>query len=269
MIMDDLFWRATIGAAALGAVAGPIGSFVLWRRMAFLGASIAEMALLGVALGLFIGIDPLLGVVATSLAAALLLARPWRFAPLGRSGFIPGDTLIGLIGHTGLALGFVLLAMLETVRADLLGYLFGDVLALSVSDIIWTAVLGAGALLVLALIWRTLLADTVSTDILAAEEGHAKCVWAQAVFLALVACLIAFGLRIVGALLIVALIIIPPAAARPFARSPEAMAGLAALSAPLGLTAAFAYDLPGGPSIVITAAVIFLLSSGTAALLRR
>jgi zinc transport system permease protein len=271
--MDELFWRAVLGASVLGAVAGPIGCFVLWRRMAYLGASIAEMALLGAALGLIARIDPLIGVLAVSLTAALLLARPWNFAPGARGGLIPSDTLIGLIGHAGLALGFIALAALETVRADLLGYLFGDVLALSDADIAAIAVLGAGALAVLAFIWRPLLADTVSTEIFAAERGAHWTARAQTMFLVLVAALISFGLKVVGALLIVALLIVPPAAARPFARTPEAMAILAALigaaSAPLGLFASFVYDFPAGPSIVLAATAIFLASSAAAHALRR
>src|SRR4029077_7774833 len=110
IMMDELFWRAVAGAAMLGAVAGPIGCFVLWRRMAYLGASIAEMALLGAALGLILRIDPLWGVLATSLTAALLLAHPWSASLAERSSLIPADTSIGLIGHAGLALGFIALS---------------------------------------------------------------------------------------------------------------------------------------------------------------
>jgi zinc transport system permease protein len=178
-----------------------------------------------------------------------------------------------LIGHAGLALGFIALSSLETVRADLLGYLFGDVLALSANDLLLIGVLGAAALAVLAMIWRALLADTISPEILAAERGAARGVRAQGIFLALVAGLIAFGLKVVGALLIVALIIVPPAAARPFARTPEAMAILAALigaaAAPLGLFTAFAYDLPAGPAIVLAATAIFILSSIASQMVRR
>jgi zinc transport system permease protein len=269
--IDAFFWRAVIGAGMLGLVAGPIGCFVLWRRMAYMGASIAEMALLGAALGLLLHISPLLGVLGVSLTVALLLARPWRVGVLGgansdpRGSLIPADTLIGLIGHAGLALGFVALAALETVRADLLGYLFGDVLALSNSDIAWIVAMGIVALGVLAMIWRPLLADTVSPEILAAEHGVAKTVRVQSIFLVLVAALIAFGLKIVGALLIVALLIIPPAAARPFANRPETMiwlsAAIGAASAPLGLSAAFATDIPAGPAIVLAAAALFVVSS--------
>jgi zinc transport system permease protein len=265
--MDELLWRAIVGAALLGLAAGPIGCFVLWRRMVYLGASIAEMALLGVALGLLAGVDPLLGVLLTSLAAALTLARPWRAratAPGREARYLPADTRIGLVGHAGLALGFVLLANMETVRADLLGYLFGDVLALSRQDVLLIAAVAAISLALLALIWRPLLGDTIGADIIAAEEG-ARGARAEAVFLLLVAALIAFGLKVVGALLVVALIVIPPAAARPFARTPEAMAVLAALigaaAAPLGLAAAYVVDAPAGPAIVLAAVVLFACSS--------
>ncbi len=280
--MDELFWRALAGAATLGAVAGAIGCFVLWRRMAYLGASIAHMALLGVALGLFFGISPLIGVLATSLIAALLLARAPASAAAGAQtgpagnpsgGLIPADTLIGLIGHAGLALGFIMLATLETVRADLLGYLFGDVLALNGDDLVQIALTGAAAIAILILIWRPLLADTVNPDIVAAEGGGKSAFYARGIFLALVAGLIAFGLKIVGALLIVALLVIPPAAARPFARTPEQMALFAAvfgaLAAPLGLWAAFAADVPAGPAIVLAAALLFVISAGAARLFQK
>jgi zinc transport system permease protein len=274
--MGELFWRAVIGAAALGLAAGPIGCFVLWRRMAYLGSSIAEMALLGVALGLILGISPLAGVLATSLVVALVLARPWArrgAQTLRERGFLPADTRIGLVGHAGLALGFVLLATMETVRADLLGYLFGDVLALSNTDVVTIVLVACAALAVLAGIWRRLLADTVNPDILAAEEGSAKGAIAETIFLVLIAVLIAFGLKVVGALLMVALLLIPPAAARVFARTPEAMAVMAALlgalAAPLGLFAAFAVDAPAGPAIVLAAVSLFALLTLAARLVRR
>ena len=180
IMMDELFWRAVAGAAMLGAVAGPIGCFVLWRRMAYLGASIAEMALLGAALGLLLRVDPLWGVLATSLTAALLLARPWSTSLATRSSLIPADTSIGLIGHAGLALGFIALSSLETVRADLLGYLFGDVLALSANDLMLIGVLGAAALAVLAMIWRRCSPTPSQSRDPAAEAGRRRGAGAQA-----------------------------------------------------------------------------------------
>ncbi len=253
--MDDFLWRAMIGTALLGAAAGPIGCFILWRRMAYMGESIAHMGLLGAALGILIGLQPVLGVALLAVIAALLLSR-------AGDSLIPSGTIIGIIGHVGLALGFVVLASMENVRADLLGYLFGDVLALSGNDVWAIAVMALVLLALTALIWKRLLAATLHRDI-ARAEGHYSAV-AETGFLILIAILVAIGLRVVGALLIVALVIIPPAAARPLAKTPQAMALLAALiaaiSAPLGLGAAFIIDIPAGPAIVLAAAFLFVLS---------
>jgi zinc transport system permease protein len=253
--MDDFLVRAGIGAGLLGAAAGPLGCFVLWRRMAYLGESIAHMGLLGAAIGLLIGISPLVGVSVLAVVAALVMAR-------AGDDLIPAGTFVGIVGHVGLALGFVLLASMETVRTDLLGYLFGDVLALSNGDLIGIGAAALGILGGTALFWRAWLSATVNGDI-ARAEGRASRV-ADIAFLVLVALLTAFGLRVVGALLIVALIIIPPAAARPFARTPEAMTTIAAvigaLAAPLGLSLAWWKDVPAGPAIVLAAAAMFALS---------
>jgi zinc transport system permease protein len=259
--MDDFLIRAVIGAALLGAAAGPLGCFVLWRRMAYLGESIAHMGLLGAGLGLLIGIAPIAGVAAVAVAAGLIMAR-------ASDRYIPSGTFIGLIGHIGLALGFIVLSTMETVRADLLGYLFGDVLSMSGADIAAVGIGGLAILGVLWLLWRPLLAITVSRDIAVAEARNTGLI--DIAFLVLVAGLVALALKIVGALLIVALLLIPPAAARPLAKTPETMALLAAaigaLSAPLGLAGAYVTDAPAGPSIVLAAAALFALTSTYAAL---
>jgi zinc transport system permease protein len=254
--MDDFLWRAMLGAGLLGAAAGPVGCFVLWRRMAYLGESVAHIGLLGAAIGLLTGVSPLLGVGVLAVAAALIMAR-------AGNGTIPAGTIVGIVGHVGLALGFVVLATMETVRTDLLGYLFGDVLALSNGDLIEIAGASIVVLLATAWFWQGWLIATVNGDIARAENRTNRL--ADVVFLILVAALVALGLRVVGALLIVALLIIPPAAARPLSRTPEAMAILAALigaaSAPLGLAAAYVRDIPAGPSIVLAAATIFAATS--------
>jgi zinc transport system permease protein len=262
--MDDFLWRAMAGTALLGAAAGPLGCFVLWRRMAYMGESIAHMGLLGAALGLVMGIQPLLGVALLAIAAALLLSR-------AKGTAIPAGTVIGIIGHAGLALGYVLLASMEDMRTDLIGYLFGDVLALSDNDVIAVAVISLVILALTASLWNRLLATTLSPDIARAEGRYSAL--AETGLLILIAVLVAIGLRVVGALLIVALIIIPPAAARPLARTPAAMAiiaaVLAALSAPAGLSAAYFADVPAGPAIVLAATLFFLLTGAWEMLRRR
>jgi len=262
--MDDFLWRAILGAALLGAAAGPLGCFVLWRRMAYLGESLAHMGLLGAALGLLIGVAPIAGVAAVAIVAGLIMAR-------ATDRYIPSGTFIGLVGHVGLALGFILLSTMETVRADLMGYLFGDVLALSPADIYVVAGGGLVILAALCLLWRPLLAVAVSRDIAIAEGRDTRL--ADLAFLVLVAGLVALALKVVGALLIVALLLIPPAAARPLARTPEGMAlmaaALGALSAPLGIAGAYVADAPAGPSIVLAAAALFVVTSMVAGLQRR
>ncbi|HTT98310.1 MAG TPA: metal ABC transporter permease [Rhizomicrobium sp.] len=254
--MDDFLYRATLGAAMLGAAAGPLGCFVLWRRMAYLGESVGHMGLLGTAIGLLLGVSPLIGVGVLAIVAALLMSR-------ADNGLIPAGSFVGIIGHAGLALGFILLATMETVRTDLLGYLFGDVLALSNMDLASIALAGAAIVLGTIFFWRGWLMMTVNPDIARAEGRTNR--FAEVAFLILVAILVAVGLRVVGALLIVALIIVPPAAARPLARTPEAMALIAALigaaSAPLGVAASYWKDIPTGPSIVLAAIAIFLATT--------
>jgi len=259
--MDDFLLRAIAGAALLGAACGPVGCFVLWRRMAYLGESIGHMGLLGASLGILIGVAPLLGVAALAIVAALVMSR-------ASDRLIPAGTFIGLVGHVGLAAGFILLAGMETVRADLLGYLFGDVLALSNEDVLSLAVACGIVVGVTVLLWRPMLASTVNAEIAKAESLTRPVV--EVVFLLMVAVLVSLGLKVVGALLIVALLLIPPAAARPFARTPEGMAlsalALGALSAPLGIGAAWFTDAPAGPMIVLAAAVLFGLAAGGAGL---
>jgi zinc transport system permease protein len=256
MPIDDFLWRAALGASLLAAACGPIGCFVLWRRLAYVGESVAHLGLLGAAVGLLIGVNVLIGTAALAIVAALVMAR-------AGDRMIPAGTFVGIIGHVGLALGFVVLATMETVRADLLGYLFGDVLALTSGDLFAIASVSLGVLAATALLWQPLLRSAAGGPIAAAEGRDNPFV--QTAFLVLIAILVAFGLKVVGALLIVALLIIPPAAARPFAKTPEGMAVLAALTgalaAPLGLAAAYLVDAPAGPCMVLAAGAIFAVTS--------
>lgn len=244
--MDDFLIRAALGAGLLGAAAGPVGCFVLWRRMAYVGESVSHIGLLGVAAGILIGISPLLGTAVLAVVAAFAMAG-------ARVPGIPADTHVGIIGHIGLALGYILLASMENVRADLLGYLFGDVLALSVRDIVQISVVGLAVLGMVIWLWKPFMRMVLAGDIAVAEGQSLRI--PQTVFLVLIALVVAFGLKVVGALMIVALLIIPPAAARIFSKSPQQMAVLAAvigaIAAPVGLTAAFFLDIPAGPAIVV------------------
>ena len=253
--MDDFLLRALLGGLGVALAAGPLGAFIVWRRMAYFGDTLAHSGLLGVALGAMLHLDPQLGVVLTCLLAALALVL------LQRQRELATDTLLGLLAHTTLSLGLVALAFLETLRVDLVGYLFGDILAITTTDLYWIWGGGLLALAALAGLWRPLLAITVHEE-LAQIEGVAVFP-VRLAFMLLIALVIAVAMKVVGMLLITALLIIPAAAARRFAHSPEGMAALASLvgaaAVGLGLWASLRWDTPAGPSVVVAATVLFAL----------
>ena len=255
-MMDDFVFRALVAGTGVALVAGPLGCFVVWRRMAYFGATLAHSALLGVALGLLFDTSVYLGIVAVSLALAfglVALERDRRFA---------SDTLLGILAHGALALGLVVVAFLGAVRIDLMAYLFGDILAVTVADIAWIYAGGAACLAGLAAIWRPLLSVTVQEDLARVEGVPVERI--RLVFMLSIALVIALAMKIVGVLLIVSLLIIPAATARRFAATPEQMAALAALIGVVavagGVFASLRLDTPTGPSIVVVATVLFFLS---------
>ncbi len=264
-MLDDFLLRAVLGGIGVALVAGPLGCFIVWRRMAYFGASLAHSALLGVALGFLLGIDPTLGIAAAAILLALLLVL------LERQQALPSDTLLGILAHAGLALGLVVLSFFETLRVDLMGYLFGDILAVSRSDLLWIYGGGILALGVLAAIWRPLLTATLHEE-LARAEGL-PVVQLRLALMLTVAIVIAIAMKIVGILLIISMLIIPAATARCFARTPEQMAAIAALagvlSVWLGLWGSLEADTPAGPSIVVATTVLFAAALALSRLLRR
>ena len=220
-MLDDFFSRAIVAGAGVAIVAGPLGCFIVWRRLAYFGDTLSHAALLGVALALLFEVNTTLAVFAVSVCVSLALLLLQRRATLS------ADALLGLLAHSALAVGLVALAFMTWVRVDLMGFLFGDILAITPIDI--TVIWGGGlfVLVVLAMIWKSLFAGTVNFE-LAQAEG-VKPERANVIFMLLMAAVIAISMKIVGVLLITALLIIPAAAARRFATGPEQMAILSAL----------------------------------------
>ncbi|HRY17002.1 MAG TPA: zinc ABC transporter permease subunit ZnuB [Candidatus Competibacteraceae bacterium] len=251
--MDDFLIRALLGGLGVALAAGPLGAFIVWRRMAYFGDTLAHSGLLGVVLGIALHINPELGVVTTCLTVAVVLVL------LQRQRWLAADTLLGILAHTSLSLGLVTLAFLETVRVDLISYLFGDILAISPTDLYWIWGGAMLALAVLAWLWRPLLAATVHEELAQVEGVPVFAV--RLAFMLLIAIVIAVAMKVAGILLITSLLIIPAAAARRFARSPEGMAalasGLGCVAVVAGLWASLRWDTPAGPSVVVAAAVLF------------
>lgn len=255
-MLDDFFVRALLAGIGVALTAGPLGCFIVWRRMAYFGDTLSHSALLGVAVALLFDVNVTLAVFAVSVLVALLLLALQKRATLS------ADSLLGLLAHSSLALGLVALAFMTWVRVDLSSYLFGDILAVAKSDIAVIWVGGIVVLAVLALVWRPLFAATVSRELAEAEGLRPD--RANLVYMVLMATVIALSMKIVGVLLITAMLIIPAAAARRLSSGPEQMAVFAALfgaaAVVAGLFGSLQWDTPAGPAIVVAALGLFVLS---------
>lgn len=254
-MLDDFLIRATIAGIGVALAAAPLGCFVVWRRMAYFGDATSHAAILGVALSLALSLSVFTGALAVALIMALSVSA------LSGKGYAM-DTLLGVMAHSALAIGLVAVSFLQGVRLDLMAYLFGDILAVSKSDL---AVIWIGAALVIALMtarWSALLTSTLNADLANASGINPR--REQLILTVCLAVVVAVAIKVVGVLLIVAMLIIPAAAARPLARTPESMAmiaaALGAFSAVLGLRISYIYDTPTGPSIVCASTALFVFA---------
>ena len=263
--MEPFLIRALAAGLGLAIVAAPLGCFVVWNRMAYFGETIAQAGLIGIALGLMLKLDLTIAVLVVAVLTAAILIL------LGRQRLLPLDSILGIVAHAALALGVIATALVKGPGIDLVGYLFGDILAVTAEDLWWVYLGGAAVLATLWWIWQPLLALAVHEE-LAAAEGVAR-ERTKAIFVVLLAVTVAVAMKVIGILLIVAFLIMPAAAARVFAGTPEQMALYATLIAVagvgLGLMLSFRIDVPGGPAIVLVLATVALGALATAGGRRR
>jgi zinc transport system permease protein len=259
ILSEPFFQRALIAGIGVALVAGPIGCFIVWRRMAYFGETLSHAGLLGVGFGLLFNVNITLGAVVSAILLALLLLA------LKRQRQIAVDTLLGILSHTALALGLVTVGLVTGAVTGHLDILFGDVLTVSSRDVLTVWI---GALLVLAVImylWRDLIAISVHEDLARAEGVNVP--WVELAFMLTMAAMTAFAMKIVGLLLITALTVIPAAAARRVSNSPETMAiwsGIFAIVAVVaGLFMSALWGTIAGPSVVLSASLIFVLTLAT------
>ena len=256
MNLDFLYFALTAGLG-IAMLAGPLGSLMVWQRMAYFGDTLAHGALLGVAIGLWLSLSNDLAVLLTCLGLAGLLIV------LQELHLLATDTLLGILSHTALALGLVALALIPGARVNMEGLLFGDLLAISKTEVITIWVLAGLVLAGLGYWWRQLVAVTVHEDLAQVEGVPVRRV--KTIQKLMLATVVAVGMKVAGVLLITALLIIPAASARRFSHNPEQMAILgsviAALAVLLGLTASWFLDTPAGPSIVLAGGVLFGVAS--------
>jgi len=263
-MLDDFLVRAALAGVGVALAAAPLGCFIVWRRMAYFGDATAHAAMLGVALSLTLSTPIFAGVLAISLLMAITIST------LSGRGYAM-DTLLGVMAHSALAVGLVCVSFLSGVRIHLTAYLFGDILAVGKTDL---AIIWGGALLVLALVgyrWSALLMATLNEDLAIANgiSPHRE----QLVLTISLAIVVAVAIKVVGVLLIAAMLIIPAATARRFSQTPEAMAIIAAIigasASVAGLSFSYHFDSPTGPTIVCVVAFLFVVLNAINGLTRR
>ena len=255
-MFDDFFIRALFAGIGVAFVTGPLGCFVIWRRLSYFGDTLAHSALLGVTIAYSLEFNIAFSVFITSSLIALILVQ------LQNKTNLPGDALLGLLAHSSLAVGLVVIGFLTFIRFDIMGLLFGDILAVTVDDLLIIGIGGPLILLILKLIWKSLFASTVNYEL--AEAEGLKPDRAKAIFTILMAGVIAISIKMVGLLLITGMLIIPAAMARNVSSSPQSMVifsilgGL--LSVMLGLFVSLEFNTSSGPSIIAAALFLFILS---------
>ena len=255
-MFDDFFIRALVAGLGVALVTGPLGCFIIWRRLSFFGDTLAHSALLGVTLAFSFDINIAFSVFIISSAIALILLK------LQKTTNLPGDALLGLLAHSSLAVGLVVIGFLSFIRFDIMGLLFGDILAVTENDLIIIWVGGAIILFVLKLIWKPLFASTVNYELAEAEGMKPERV--NAIFTILMAAIIAISIKMVGLLLITGMLIIPAAMARNISNNPKQMVLFSIiggmLSVVMGLFGSLEINTPSGPSIITAGLILFILS---------
>ena len=255
-MFDDFFTRALIAGVGIAIIVGPLGCLVIWRRLSYFGDTLSHSALLGVTLAYAFSINITLSVFIISSVVAILLIN------LQKRTKLAGDSLLGLLAHSTLAIGLVLIGFLSSIRFDLMGLLFGDILAVTTDDIALVWIGGIIILGILYFIWKSLFSATVNYDLAAAEGMKPEI--SNLIFTLLLAAVIALSIKMIGALLITGLLLIPAAIARNLSNSPKQMiiisvlAGIA--SVVIGLFTSLELNTSSGPSIIVVSLALFVLS---------
>ncbi len=248
--------RALIAGLVLAVLASMLGVFVLMRRMSFFSDAMAHASLLGVAISLLLVMNPVIGAVIGSLLVSLLIAF------LIRQRTLSADTIIGVVFSSSVALAIFLMSTFQRSPVDLTSLLFGDLLAVSTVDVVLALILFVLTAFFVKFYTKPMLIAGFHKDLAKLEYKRTELI--EALFLALLAFVIAVSLKMAGAILVSALIIIPAAAAQNMAKNIRQMflasVLIGAVSVVLGMYFSFVFDSPSGSTIVLVASMFFLLS---------
>ncbi|CRK85667.1 High-affinity zinc uptake system membrane protein ZnuB [Candidatus Providencia siddallii] len=240
----------------LSIAAGPLGSFIIWRHMSYFGDTLAHASLLGISLGLLLNINPFFTIIVVTLLLTFILVL------LEKNPEFTTDSMLGIIAHSSLSIGLVIISFMKNIRVELISYLFGDLLSVDYKDII---ILLIGVLINSILLffnWKSLLSVTINHELAFSDGINIQ--KNNLLLMLMIALTISISMKFVGALIITSLLIIPPSAARRFSNTPEQMSFIAILlgviSITTGLIFSAYYDTPVGPSVVICSTFLFIIS---------
>jgi zinc transport system permease protein len=249
---------ALIAGCLLAIPLGILGCFTLWQRMTFFGDAMGHAAISGVALGLLLNLSPEIGVLASSLVAVLILSQHQE------SSKLPLDTWLGMVSYGGLALGLVALSKNPTLQINPETILFGEIFATTSRDI--TLILGCALMttVICVIFWRSLLTLSINEDLAKTQTINVRLM--KAVLFTLMAITTAVAIKIIGGLMLPALLIFP-ASSSTSATTPERMVVrsivMAIIIFLLGFLASLFFDLPCGPSIVLVGVAVLITSKLT------
>jgi zinc transport system permease protein len=257
-ILQYEFMRNALIAALLASIAcGIIGVYVVVKRIVFISGGIAHAAFGGIGLSYFLGVDPILGVVPFSIASALSMGI------VGRRTKIPEDTSIGILWAIGMALGIMFIGFTPGYAPDLFGYLFGSILTVPTSNIITMLILNAAIIMIVIALYREFQAISFDEEYAKAMGLHTERLYL--LLLCLIALTVVLLIRVVGVILVIALLTIPAALSKQFTHRVSSMMllsiGLCALFTIGGLWLSYIFDLPSGATIVLFSGTMFLITS--------
>jgi zinc transport system permease protein len=255
-MISNFIFLLIIAGMGLSLMTSPMGCFLVWRRMSFFGDALAHSALLGVGFGLLLNLNIYVGISIICMFVAIILTLT------NEKKGLSSDTWLSIISYSALALGIILVNKLPNVRIDPANYLFGDILTLQPLDLLWIYGCAIGVWVFIYYKWQPLLLLTLDEGLAQAEGISITSLKLN--FMLILALTVAISLKFVGALLVPALLVIPSAAARNNAKTPEQMIGYTLLftfiSITIGLILSIVFNLMTGPTIVLTSLFLFILN---------
>jgi len=254
--LDDFLVRSILAGLMMVSIAAPMGCLMVWQRLAFLSDTLGHAAVLGVGIGLLLEVNPMFGVLAVVILIVFSLSQVANF------NNALSETTLAIISHTGLAGGLILLGALPSNSVSLEAILFGDLLATTRSDLLMILVTTLILLVLLIRHWRPFVALSVSREIAQAEGISVR--KEQFLMYMMIALLVAVLMKVMGVLLIAAMLVIPTTSARLLSQNPEQMVLFSAvfgvLSLAGGITGSFHFDWQTGPSIVLSATIFLVIT---------